>query len=178
MPGDSPYVKHLLSLGSVCDAAVVSARGRKNAADAWQNPVRADWMVWWAAKTSANSKAEILRCLVSIANGILSIAGGAQVLMTAIDATSTWVNNSTDQNSAACRTAALAARESLKTMDKLSVTHAAAKAIAWTAWSVVAEDFGVACRTAVSSAQKANPTNDLRKVIAAQLKQPWIEPKS
>lgn len=61
--------EHLASLGACEDAREWAAD--KPAKEVWGTCPRADWMLWWAARTPANSKQDIVRVAAAIAKTVL-----------------------------------------------------------------------------------------------------------
>ena len=85
-------VRHLSSLGA-CAEARRWAKGRK-AAEAWAACEQPEWMIWWAARTPANSQMAIVRAASACARTALEYAPlGEDRPRLAIEAAEAWADN-------------------------------------------------------------------------------------
>jgi len=97
--------QHLEDLGA-CAPAIEFAAG-KTAKETWDNCVRPDWLLWWAARTNTNDARAIVRCAVIAARKVLPlVVAGEDRPRLAIEAAEKWVDTPTPDNAKAARAAA------------------------------------------------------------------------
>ena len=99
---------HLESIGA-CPPAREWAANR-TPLQAWNQSPRADWLLWWAAKTDVNSHQDIVRAACQCARlALRHVPAGELRPLQAIEAAERWADNPTG---AAARAAAEAAEHS------------------------------------------------------------------
>jgi hypothetical protein len=102
----TPLQAHLALLD-----ACINARewvGTKTARETWETCDRADWLLWWAARTNVNGKTDIVRCAAKIARTVAHLNTDPRV-MAAIKAAEAWADNPNSKTKAAAAAAAAAA---------------------------------------------------------------------
>lgn len=145
---------HLKNIGA-CEEARQWA-GTRSALEAWEQCERADWLLWWAAKTPANDHQGIVRAACACARrALVYTPSGEERPRLAIEAAEAWTENPNDA------TAADAAR---------AAADVAAADVAWAdaAW---AADAAAAAGAAVWASEHIA----MCKVIRAMLRPPWMD---
>ena len=101
--------EHLASI-QACHEARTWA-GDRTPQQAWDESPRADWLLWWAAKTETNSRQDVVRAACLCARRALRyIPPGELRPLRAIEAAERWADEPSPSNAAAAaRTAAAAA---------------------------------------------------------------------
>ena len=139
--------EHLAHIGA-CAEAREWAQG-KSAKQAWTKCERADWLLWWAAQTSANKHTAVVLAACACARTALKyVPAGEDRPRLAIEAAERWANAPTEANRQAAEAAARAA-------------WAAAARAARAAW-------------AAAAAEAAEHT-DMCRIIRRMLVCPWTE---
>ena len=103
---DTPLQAHLASLDACPEARAWA--GTKTTREAWETCERADWLLWWAARTNVNTPLDIVRCVVKIARTVAYLNTDPRV-MAAIEAAEAWADNPNSETAAAAAEAAEAA---------------------------------------------------------------------
>ena len=92
--------EHLASI-QACDEARTWA-GDRTPQQAWDESPRADWLLWWAAKTETNSRQEVVRAACLCARRALRyIPPGELRPLRAIEAAERWADEPSPSNAAA-----------------------------------------------------------------------------
>lgn len=125
---------HLKSLDACADAREWA--GERTAQQVWDQCDRADWLLWWAARTSANSKQDIVRCAATIARTVAHLNGDPRVIQ-AIEAAEVYADKPTEENQQRAAEAARAAGAAWSVCAAGAAEEAAEAAVwaAWTAWT-------------------------------------------
>lgn len=98
------FQEHLESLGA-CDTARVWA-GQRTATETWEQCARADWLLWWAANTKANTRQQVVLAACACARRALRfVSEGEDRPRLAIEAAERWAAEPTDENRRAARAA-------------------------------------------------------------------------
>ena len=149
---DTPLQAHLASLDACPEARAWA--GTKTTREAWETCERADWLLWWAARTNVNTPLDIVRCVVKIARTVAYLNTDPRV-MAAIEAAEAWADNPNSETAAAAAEAAEAA---------------------WAAWAAAwAAEAAEAAAWAAWAAWAAGPSINYYDLVRALLKQPWNE---
>lgn len=106
----------------------------KSPLEAWEQCQRADWMLWWAAKTKANTRHEVvLACCACARTALKYVSAREDRPRLAIEAAERWANDPTPENLSLVRAARRAAGAE-------AAAAWAAGAAAWAAaWAGAAE---------------------------------------
>jgi hypothetical protein len=100
--------QHLDSLSACAEARQWA--GSRTAREAWDQCERADWLLWWAARTPANNQQAIVRAACACARTALQYVPASEDRpRLAIEAAERWVNDPTEENRQAAEAAAWAA---------------------------------------------------------------------
>lgn len=103
------FQEHLESLGA-CDTARVWA-GQRTATETWEQCARADWLLWWAANTKANTRQQVVLAACACARRALRfVSEGEDRPRLAIEAAERWAAEPTDENRRAAEAREAAAR--------------------------------------------------------------------
>ena len=114
--------EHLASLGA-CDAARTWAGGLTSK-EVWEKCERADWLLWWAARTDVNSLRQIVLAACACARRALRyIPEGENRPLLAIEAAECWAENPSAKNHDAARAAARAADAAATAADARAAEH-------------------------------------------------------
>lgn len=136
---------HLAAIRACLEAREWAAG--KDALTVWETCERADWLLWWAARTPINSHQDIVRVAAKIARTIAHLNTDPRV-MAALEAAERWAENPTEEN-------------------KAEAAEAAVRAAAWAAW---AAEAAVEAARAAAEAQKTNCD-----IVRSICKLPWSE---
>ena len=99
---------HLADIDACVDAC--GWAGDRTAQQAWDECERADWLLWWAARTSLNSHQAIVRAACSCARrALIYVPAGEDRSRLAIEAAERWADDPTETNRLAAAAAAGAA---------------------------------------------------------------------
>ena len=102
--------EHLESLGA-CQEAREWA-GARTATETWEQCERADWLLWWAAKTEANTHQQVVLAACACARRALRfVSEGEDRPRLAIEAAERWAAEPTKDNQRAAAAAEAAAAE-------------------------------------------------------------------
>jgi hypothetical protein len=181
----------LASLGACFDALTwVHYRTAQSAWDECESP---DWMLWWAARTPANSRQQIVLVACACAELVLHLVpAGEDRPRQAIEAARLWAKNPTIENKSKVRIAAYAAHAAAYAAYAAYAAHAAAyaaHAAAYAAYAAAdtayaaADTAHAAADTAYAAADTAYAAarSDINKkmcgIIRDLLVLPWAEPK-
>ena len=144
----TPLQQHLESLQACAEA--IAWAGDRTARQAWDECPRADWLLWWAAKTPANTRSEIvLTVWVCVRRALRFVAAGEDQSRLAIEAVERWARDPSEVNRLAAAQAAEAAW---------------AAGAAWAAWATLA-----------AGAALAAEHRELCRIVRQRLRLPWTE---
>ena len=144
----TPLQQHLESLQACAEA--IAWAGDRTARQAWDECPRADWLLWWAAKTPANTRSEIvLTVRVCVRRALRFVAAGEDRSRLAIEAVERWARDPSEVNRLAAAQAAEAAW---------------AAGAAWAAWATLA-----------AGAALAAEHRELCRIVRQRLRLPWTE---
>lgn len=149
--------EHLISLGA-CNEALEWASQYTTAQQIWDNCERADWLLWWAARTEANSHQQIVLVSCQCARRALKyVPEGEDRPRLAIEAAEAWATNPTEEAARAAARAAVwaAAQAAARTAEAAARAAEAAEAAARAAW--------------------AAEHREMCKIVRGVLTIPWVE---
>ena len=135
----------------------------------WDNCERADWLLWWAARTEANSHQQIVLAACQCARRALKyVPEGEDRPRLAIEAAEAWITNPTEEAARAAWAAARAAWAAARTAEAAWAAEAAeAAARAAAAWAAAA--------WAAEAAARAAEHREMCKIVRGVLTIPWVE---
>ncbi len=190
--------KHLESLGACAEA--MQWIGDRTSAQAWNECERADWLLWWAAKTPVNSYAQIVLAAAGCAGlALIYVPKGEDRPQLAIEAALRWANNPTERNQRSAKTASRAAAavessESAVWRAAQAAAYAAAAAACADAASasaapghaaIAAADAALAADAVRATSHRAplslwwtaraEAHREMCALVRGQLAQPWTE---
>ena len=119
----TPFQAHLASLNA-CAEARAWARA-KTAREAWERCNYADWLLWWAARTSVNTQVDLVRCAAVIARTVAHLNTDPRVIA-AIEAAEAWADKPNGETAAEAA-GAWAAAERKTATDYCTLIRAALK---------------------------------------------------
>ncbi len=156
--------EHLISLN-----ACYWARkwiGDRTSAQAWNECERADWLLWWAARTPANTHQQIVLAAAGCAGLALRfVPAGEDRPRLAIEAARRRASEPTEENRKASVASAVAS----------AVVSLSAASAAVSAASAASASLSASAAAAVSAAVSAAVNREMCKLIRARLVQPWSE---
>ena len=161
--------EHLETIGACAPAREWA--GTHTAKEAWEQAERADWLLWWAARTPANTQADIVKAACACARTVLHLVGtGEERPRLAIEAAENWANSPIEVNKAAAEAAARAAAEAAAwaAAEAAEAAARAAEAAASAAWAAAkaAEAAASAAWAAAKAADEAAWAAEAAEVAA------------
>ena len=157
--------EHLESLGACPEAREWA--GARTATETWEQCERADWLLWWAAKTEANTHQQVVLAACACARRALRfVPEGEDRPRLAIEAAERWAAEPTKDNQ---RAAAWAAAEAA------AAAWAAAEAAAWAAAAAAWAARAAAWAAEAAAWAAAAEHKELCVLIRAMLVLPWKE---
>ena len=100
--------QHLRAIGACSEAREWA--GERTAQQCWDECPRADWLLWWAENTEANSNMAIAKAGCACARSVLHlVTAGEDRPRLAIDAKERWIEDPSVENAAAWAAARAAA---------------------------------------------------------------------
>ena len=160
----TPLQQHLESLQACAEA--IAWAGDRTARQAWDECPRADWLLWWAAKTPANTRSEIvLTVWVCVRRALRFVAAGEDRSRLAIEAVERWARDPSEVNRlAAAQAAAAAAWAAGAAWAAAAVAAVWAAGATWAAWATLA-----------AGAALAAEHRELCRIVRQRLRLPWTE---
>jgi hypothetical protein len=184
--------QHLEELGACSEA--LTWLGERTAKQAWEECPKANWLMWWAARTPANSHTQIVLATCQCARRALRFVPAHEHRpQLAIEAAEQWAKKPTDAHAKAADAAgeiAVQAIDAARKVRKAKTTTDTAATAAWwaavaAAWAVEDGAATVAGEAAAWAAEAAERTTAgavkaehliLCPMIRLLLVQPWSEP--
>jgi hypothetical protein len=150
---DTVLQKHLESLGA-CLAARKWASD-KSPQQCWDECERADWLLWWAAVTTINSKMSIVKAAAACARHVLAFVPSGELRpLQAIEAAESWASNPNAADAAAAAASAAAAYAADAAAAYDAYADAAYAAAAYDAYAAAAYDaYAAAAYAAAADAE-------------------------
>jgi len=169
--------EHLTSLAA-CNAAKRWA-ARLTAQRTWDECERPDWLLWWAARTPVNTKAQIVKAACDCARLVLHLVpAGEERPRLAIEAAERWAEDPSLENLTLVHTAHAAAYAAYAAAYAAAAYAAYAAAYAADA-AANAADAAYAAANAADAAYAAAARQQMRlaccEAIRKRLTIPWVE---
>ena len=183
----TPLQKHLAEIHACQEARGWAAE--RTAQQAWDECGRADWLLWWAAKTTVNTHQDIVRVACACAwRALRFVPEGEQRPRLAIEAAERWTSDPTPGNrraaaaeaawevAASVAVAAAAWEAASEASEAASGASEAAAEAAWEA-AEAASEAAEAAWAAWAAAEAAAASEQLAmcQIVRGTLHAPWTE---
>lgn len=174
---DTKLQRHLKSLRACVEARKWA--GKRTALGVWRGCQRADWLLWWVAKTDANENKRIALAACACARTALKyVPVGEDRPRLAIEAAEKWVHNPTSKNLGRMRDAIYSA-DLISSAD--NAAYSAVKAAAYAAKAAVSTAVAVSDAIYFANVggidEHKKAQRRMCKIIRETLICPWEEPR-